>query len=146
MHGFWSLRQLFVERVSPALREEVGLGVPEVFLMDYIGKSDLSPSEIAARMRLPAHAISRRLDALEKRRLITRSLDPDDARRRVLHLTPAGETLLREAAAMLEGQVAALLSVLEPDALQGMLDALERLSPAHPEPVPLCCTPSEETP
>lgn len=145
MHGFWSLRQLFVERVSPALREEVGLGVPEVFLMDYIGKSDLSPSEIAARMRLPAHTISRRLDALEKRRLITRSLDPNDARRRVLHLTPAGETLLREAAAMLEGQVAALLSVLEPDALQGMLDALERLSPARPKSTPVRCTPLEET-
>lgn len=145
MHGFWSLRQLFVERVSPALREEVGLGVPEVFLLNYIGKSDLSPSEIAARMRLPAHAISRRLDALEKRRLITRSLDPDDARRRVLHLTPAGETLLKEAAVTLEGQVAALLSVLTPDALESMLDALERLTPTHSEPAPLCCTSPEET-
>jgi DNA-binding MarR family transcriptional regulator len=138
MQSFWSLRQLFVEHVSLALREEVGLGVPEVFLMDYIGKSDLSPSEIAARMRLPAHAISRRLDALEKRRLITRSLDPNDARRRVLHLTPAGETLLREAAAMLEGQVTALLSALEPETVEVMLSAMERVALT-----PIC---SEETP
>jgi DNA-binding MarR family transcriptional regulator len=130
MRNFWSLRQRFVEHISPELRERVGLDVPEVFLLHYIGASDLSPSEIAAQMRLPAHAISRRLDALEKRSLIKRSLDPDDARRRVLQLTPAGQGLLREAAALLEQQVAALLGTLDEGVRDGMLRALEGLAQA----------------
>ena len=134
MHGFWGLRQLFVERVSPALREEVGLELPEVFLLEHIGHSDLSPSEIAAQMRLPAHAISRRLDALEKRQLITRRLAPEDARRRVLTLTPAGETLFRAAAATLEEQVTQLLEVLEPAVLEALLGALEHLTRSQPDP------------
>ncbi len=135
MHGFWGLRQLFVERVSPALREEVGLEIPEVFLLEHVAHSDLSPSEIAAQMRLPAHAISRRLDALEKRRLLTRDLAPEDARRRVLTLTPAGETLLEAAAAVLEQQVTHLLGVLEPGALGIMLGAMETLA-LQPGPAP----------
>ena len=134
MHGFWGLRQLFVERVSPALREEVGLELPEVFLLEHIGHSDLSPSEIAAQMRLPAHAISRRLDALEKRQLITRRLAPEDARRRVLTLTPAGETLFEAAAATLEEQVTQLLEVLEPAVLETLLSALEHLTRSQPDP------------
>ncbi len=136
MHGFWGLRQLFVERVSPVLRKRVGLELPEVFLLEHIAHSDLSPSEIAAQMRLPAHAISRRLDALEKRRLLTRGLAPEDARRRVLTLTPAGETLLEVAAEVLEQQVTRLLEVLEPDVLSTLLGAMERLAhqpgPAQP--------------
>lgn len=144
MRDFWSLRQRFVEHISPELRERVGLDVPEVFLLHYIGASDLSPSEIAAQMRLPAHAISRRLDALEKRSLIKRSLDPNDARRRVLQLTPAGQRLLREAAALLEQQVAALLGVLDAGVRDVMLGALERLAQAPP--APLSCAPQPHDP
>ena len=132
MHGFWSLRQTFVERISPRLREQMGLEVPDVFLLTYIGSSTLSPSEIAARMRLPPHAISRRLDGLEKRALITRSLGEGDARRRVLTLTPAGETVLARGAALLEQHVTELLEVLDPGTRDTMLGALERLTTVQP--------------
>ncbi len=106
----------------------MGLELPEVFLLEYIGKRDLSPSEIAAQMRLPAHAISRRLDVLEKRLLIVRSLGATDARRRVLTLTPKGEGVLKEAAVTLEQQVTALLSALEPETLDAMLGAMEHVA------------------
>lgn len=128
MHGFWNLRQLFVEQVSPRLREQIGLEVPEVFLLEYIGESSLSPSEIAAQMRLPPHAISRRLDALEKRRLITRHVGKGDARRRVLSLTARGKTVSKEASGLLDGYVGEILSVLEPAAVDTLLDTLEELT------------------
>lgn len=128
MHSFWRLRQVLVARVSPVLREAYGLEIPEVFLLTYIGNSDLSPSEIAEQMRIPAHAISRKLDGLEKRELIRRSLDPNDARRRVLTLTPEGEALLKEAAVTLEREVAALLSVLSPETLTSLLGAMETVT------------------
>ena len=133
MHGFWNLRQVFVEQVSPKLREQLDVEVPEVFLMEYIGKSTLSPSEIAAQMRLPPHAISRKLDALEKRRLITRRVGEGDARRRVLSLTTKGQAVSKEASALLDSYVAELLSVLEPATLDALLAGLERLT--QPEPV-----------
>ena len=133
MHGFWNLRQVFVEQVSPKLREQLDLEVPEVFLLEYIGKSTLSPSEIAAQMRLPPHAISRKLDALEKRRLITRRVGEGDARRRVLSLTAKGQAVSKEASALLDSYVAELLSVLEPATLDALLAGLERLT--RPEPV-----------
>ena len=132
MHGFWNLRQVFVEQVSPKLREQLGLEVPEVFLLEYIAKSTLSPSEIAAQMRLPPHAISRKLDVLEKRRLITRRVGEGDARRRVLGLTAEGKAVSQEASALLDGYVAEILSVLEPGTLDTLLEALERLTQTDP--------------
>lgn len=121
-------------RVAPALREAHDLEIPEVLLLEYIGQSDLSPSEIAEAMKIPAHAISRKLDGLEKRGLIVRSLDPSDARRRVLELTPAGETLLKEAAALLEQQTADLLSVLSTDSLSTVLNAFDLVARSAPQP------------
>lgn len=146
MYSFWGLRRKFVEDVSPALRDAFDLEVSDVFLLEYICRSDLSPSAIGAQLRLPAHTISRRLDALEKRQLLVRSLDPNDARRRVLNLTPAGEALLEAAARLLEQQVTALLEVLEPGTLAGMLDALERVVQNQPKPTQSHCTPPEEAP
>jgi DNA-binding MarR family transcriptional regulator len=134
LHGFWGVRQAFLRRVAPALREAHGLEVPEVFLMQYISKSDLSPSEIAQSLRIPPHMVSRKVGALEKRGLISRSLDAGDARRRVLSLTPAGEALLPEALGTLHAQVEALLGVLEPDTLKVMLGAMETISQAAKEP------------
>ena len=132
MHGFWNLRQVFVEQVSPKLREQLGLEVPEVFLLEYIAKSTFSPSEIAAQMRLPPHAISRKLDVLEKRRLITRRVGEGDARRRVLGLTAEGKAVSQEASALLDGYVAEILSVLEPGTLDALLAGLERLTQTDP--------------
>ena len=128
MYGFWSLRQIFVEQISPKLREQLDVEVPEVFLLEYIGKSTLSPSEIAVQMRLPPHAISRKLDALEKRRLITRRVGEGDARRRVLSLTAKGQAVSKEASALLDSYVTELLSVLEPTTLDALLAGLERLT------------------
>ena len=119
---------MFVEQVSPKLREQIGLEVPEVFLMEYIAKSTLSPSEIAAQMRLPPHAISRKLDVLEKRRLITRRVGEGDARRRVLSLTAKGRAVSQEASALLDGYVADMLGALEPRILDMLLEGLERLT------------------
>ncbi len=128
MHSFWGLRQAIFERVSPELRAQHGLELPEVFLLEYIGKSDLSPSEIADSMRLPAHAISRRLDGLEKRKLIRRSIDPGDARRRVLALTHEGQALSQAALATLEAGVGEMLGVLGAARVEAMLGAMERLA------------------
>lgn len=128
MRCHWQLRQHFIGHISPQLREAHGLDMPEVFLLHYIRESSLSPGEIAAAMLLPPHTISRWLERLEQQRYITRSLDPDDARRRVLSVTPAGERVLDAALERLDQAVGALLSRLEPEKRRQLVTLLEQLT------------------
>ncbi len=56
------------------------------------------PQDVAARMRIPASSLSRRLDRLEEEGWIARhrNVDPDDHRAVDVELTPRGRTLWRE--------------------------------------------------
>lgn len=128
MKSFWDVRRVFVERISPQLKARCGLDVPEVFLLEHITLRGLGPTEIAEQMRLPPHAISRRLDGLEKQGYLERSLDPEDARRRILTLTPLGKARYQEGLRLLGEEMSARLSVLDEQELQVLLLGLERLS------------------
>lgn len=67
------------------------------------------------------------VSALEKRELITRLPHPRDGRAMGLHLTPAGQKLMREAertAAQLEGEVGSRLSAAE---LKTLLKLLKKV-------------------
>ncbi len=130
MHAFWGLRQVMLRRVNPKIREAHGLEFLEVLLLEQIGTTDLSPSEMAEAMQIPAHAISRKLDGLEKAGLIARTLDPEDARRRVLSLTPRGNAIMRGALLTLDAEVTRMLEVLTPEEQETMIRAIETLN--HP--------------
>ncbi len=128
LYGFWAMRQRMVRHTGPSLKNRHGLDIGEFFLLDLIARSAFSPTEIAKHLEIPAHSISRGLDALEKQALISRSLDPTDARRHVLDLTPAGRQRLAEAASTVERETEAFLGALAPDSLSSFLDALETLA------------------
>ena len=130
MHAFWGLRQVMLRRVNPKIREAHGLEFLEVLLLEQIGATDLSPSEMAEAMQIPAHAVSRKLDGLEKAGLIARALDPEDARRRVLSLTPGGNAAVRGALLTLDAEVTKMLEVLTPEEQEMMISAIETLN--HP--------------
>ena len=133
MHAFWGLRQVMLRRVNPKIREAHGLEFLEVLLLEQIGTTDLSPSEISEAMQIPAHAISRKLDTLAKAGLIGRTLDPEDARRRVLTLTPKGSATLQEALRTLDAEVGRMLEVLPPETQETMIRAIEKMnSPQEP--------------
>lgn len=131
LRGYWKLRQHFVARVNPRLRSRYGLELPEVFLLHFSAVSDLSPGEIAGAMHLPPHAISRRLELLERHGLIERQLDPEDARRRVLRVTAKGQALLDEALGTLDESVNEVLGRLPEEALEPFIRALETLTDAE---------------
>ena len=128
LYGFWAVRKRLFRHSGPVLKERHGLEMGDFFLLDRIAASDLSPTEIAAELEMPPHAISRRLDVLEKQGSIRRALDPRDARRRVLTLTEAGERRLERAAATMEQETEAFLGVLDARTLDAFLDTLERLA------------------
>ena len=128
MHAFWGMRQVMLRRVNPRIREVHDLEFLEVLLLETIGTTDLSPSEISEAMQIPAHAISRKLDELEKAGLIERALDPKDARRRVLSLTSRGGVVMRDALLTLDAEVNRMLEVLTPEVRETMIDAIETMS------------------
>lgn len=128
MHGFWGIRQKLFRHVNPILRDKHSLDMSEFFLLQYVFESDLGPSEIAEALQIPAHAISRKLDTLERGGFLERTLDPHDARKRVLTITTKGKGVLEETVTTINEEVEVLLSVLEPGALEQFLTSLEALA------------------
>lgn len=57
----------------------------------------LAPSELGAATMVTKGAISKRLDALESRGLVTRSIADHDGRARIVRLTDSGVALIDEA-------------------------------------------------
>ena len=112
LSAHWRIRQKLFRNVNPALRQAQGVDIPEIFLLRFINESNLSPTEIADTMLVPAHAISRKLDTLEKEGLIERSLDPNDNRKRVLTATAKGQQTLKQAMNDLNEEIDKLLGNL----------------------------------
>ena len=90
---------------------------------------------MAEAMQIPAHAISRKLDGLEKAGLIARALDPEDARRRVLSLTPRGGEVMLGALRTLDVEINRMLEALPPEEQETMIRAIETLSQPPQEPL-----------
>ena len=135
IHAFWQLRQHILKSVNPRVRAAHGVDFLEVMLLEHIGRGDVNPSDLAELMQIPAHGISRRLDSLEKGGLIQRSLDPDDARRRVLTLTEAGEGVTEEAQKTLDGGLEPLLSAVSKKDAATLIQAMEAMAQVQPQQV-----------
>lgn len=130
LHAFWAVRQRVEARVGAPLRRELGIDLTDIVLLEYAAMTDLSPTEIAAAVRLPEHGVSRRLGALEHAGLLHRRLDPKDARRRRLVLTGAGRARLSDARTAVHQRLAPILGELGPARLAALLDALTALAAA----------------
>jgi DNA-binding MarR family transcriptional regulator len=128
VHGLAGARRRLETHAAPALERAVALDLDDFVFLETIAMTDLSPGEISAALRIPPHGVSRRLAALERAGLVRRALDPEDARRRVLTVTPHGRTTLTAAHATLEARVAPMLRELGAERSHALLDALTRLA------------------
>jgi len=128
VHGLAGALRRLEARAAPAMLQAAGLDLDDFVFLETIAMTDLSPGEIATALRIPPHGVSRRLAALEGAGLVRRALDPDDARRRVLTVTPHGRTTLTAAHATLEARVVPMLRELGPERCRALLDALTRLA------------------
>ena len=131
IHAFWQLRQHILKSVNPRVRAAHGVDFLEVMLLEQIGAGDVNPSDLAELMQVPAHTISRRLDSLEKGGLLQRTLDPNDARRRVLTLTGAGERVTREARKTLDGGLEPLLGAVSKKDAVTLIQTMEAMTQAQ---------------
>ena len=74
-----------------ALGPDVPFGGQEYLLLRLVQQGHETPGELARELNAPAANVSRALQRLEALELLERSVDPNDHRRALLRLTPAGE-------------------------------------------------------
>ncbi len=128
MYSFWRIRQNLTAKLNPILKEAYGINLAEHFLLEYISCSDLRPTELAEKLQIPTHAISKKLESLQTAKLIQRTLDPDDARKRVLTVTKKGAKTLEKTTKIISANVADYLKDLGEDRLEPFLAAMEILA------------------
>lgn len=128
MYGFWRIRQNLTTKLNPILKESYGISLAEHFLLEYISCSDLGPTELADKLQLPAHTISKKLESLQSAKLIKRTLDSNDARRRVLTVTKKGSKTLEKTTRIISTNVANYLKRLDESGLEPFLVAMETLA------------------
>lgn len=100
--GYWL--RFVSNHVSQAFTEKLatrGMMVVEwVLLREVYGRSDVAPSDVATRLGMTRGGVSKLVDRLESRGLLTRATGPDDRRYQSLTLTAEGKSLVPRLAAL----------------------------------------------
>lgn len=117
------------ERVERAL-EHVGISHKQFNVLRILRGAQpngLPRCEIARRMIDRAPDVTRLIDRLERRRLVARARDDEDARRSVSRITRAGLALLDTANAAVEALSAEVVERLDPSELSELSRLCEAL-------------------
>jgi DNA-binding MarR family transcriptional regulator len=90
------LARLFASALQARI-EPMGASVGQFPLLLLLWEEDgLSQTEISTVLGIEKATVTNTLNRMERDRLITRSRDPNDARRSLVHLTPIGQGLQKE--------------------------------------------------
>ena len=93
------LTNLVSSAIAAEYHQRFGLGIPEWRVIAVLARNaGLSAAEVAAYTRMDAVAVSRAVMRLARAGRIRRSVAPDDRRRSVLRLSPAGRAVYRRVA------------------------------------------------
>jgi DNA-binding MarR family transcriptional regulator len=93
----------------------------------------ISQSELARHLELTKSTVSRLVGLLEQRGWVVRRSADDDARRRIVELTPKGRQLATEIAERRQDRLARLLDHIPEHDRGAVLDALDTLAEAARE-------------
>lgn len=130
--GFWL--RLVSNHVSHAFARKLlasGVTVAEwVILREMYGQGEMSPSVLAQEIGLTRGAISKLVDRLLEKRLLTRKECSDDRRFQVVALTPAGTQLVPKLATLADENDAEFFSVLSASERTGLITVLKKLAEA----------------
>lgn len=117
-----------LHKVSKRMASSIGLTGPQRLAIRVIGRSPgMAAGELATLMHLDPSTVTGIIRRLEQSRMITRQVDPTDARRARLSLTAKGRVIDRRTAGTVEAAVRRALGSLSPQEVEGasrMLSAL----------------------
>jgi len=120
--------RMLLQRVARRIRNNRADGAmsdTQLGVLFRVEQTPASPGALAERERVSPPSMNRTLNALEKASLVTRSPDPDDARRVVVSITPAGRALITETRRLRTAWFSQRLAELTP----AERAAFERLAP-----------------
>jgi DNA-binding MarR family transcriptional regulator len=109
----WAEMQAFItgEDRRRALRVELDLGVAKAELLIRLARAPMTLREIAQVIEVDPSAATVGVDRLERRGFVRREAHPDDARRKLVHLTDAGERAAAAAQRILSAPPPALAAL-----------------------------------
>lgn len=138
--GFWL--RLVSNQVSRGFEESLaakGVAVAEwVLLRALYGAAPKPPSRLAQMMGMTKGGVTKLADKLIAKGLLVRRPDPADARAQTLALTPAGERIVPELAALADANDAAFFKALSVGERKTLQAALRKISAGfRAAPVPI---------
>ena len=105
--------------------EELGMRLKEFVMLSIVGQSEgMTQGQLGDHMGLDANSVVLLLNGLEARGYAVRERDPQDRRRHIVRITPAGREALVGAERALEGVTDQALARLDEDerrTLRGLL-------------------------
>ena len=119
----WDLR-----REARHICKPLGLSPTMFYLVDLIKLGYSQPKELASRMHIVGPALSAMISELKARDVVVSLQDEQDARYRILSLTPAGEALHQQVADAWQVQVVTRYSHLGRDKVKALLAILDEVS------------------
>ena len=127
-----------IRRIVQSLHESsrdsqgrIGLSAAQLFVLRTLAGGDgLSINDLAARTFTHQSSVSVVATRLEARRLVRRQVDPADARRRLIALTPAGRRVLLKAPEAAQEQLVSAVVAMAPASRRATARALGTLADA----------------
>ena len=131
--GFWL--RFVSNHVSHAFAQKLqasGVTVAEwVVLREIYGQEAVSPSAVAGRTGLTRGAVSKLVDRLFEKKLVTRQESSLDRRFQDVALTPAGKRLIPQLAALADQNDSQFFSALAAKEKDSLLEILKKLVQAN---------------
>ncbi len=117
-------------RAELRARRSVDISVPQVRALSFIDlNTAVSLSELAEHIGLTLPSMSKMIDGLVERGLVSRTEDPQDRRRVILCLTEAGRVTVETAQAATRAALSERMAGLEPDQRNAVVRAMDALRP-----------------
>lgn len=135
-HTFQFLRSLWavdhgLQSLSKRMRQSVGLTGPQRLVVRVLGSlPELGAGELAEILHLHPSTLTGILHRLERAGVVTRTVAPDDRRRAVLRLTPAGRALDRPSSGTVEAAVRRALRRADRTAVRTTVQVLSQVARA----------------
>lgn len=80
-----------IVQLEARIRRETGLSLNQALVLCCLSQCSLTPTQLAAQLRIPVPSLSRLLGTLVGRQLTIRHPSQDDARQTLVSLTPSGQ-------------------------------------------------------
>jgi DNA-binding MarR family transcriptional regulator len=122
-HAHLRMAELNDRALAPCGIDGRELGV----LFGLAGHEPASQLQVAGRLGIDRTTMVALLDTLAGKGLVSRAPHPQDRRRNVIELTPAGQRVLERAAAASDEAERQFLATLDPQAAHDLRDSLRRI-------------------